>query len=217
MKKINKVFLNPLDYDEYWQYRLEYQTCSLKHRDLIFMKWIKPFSKVLVLGCGYSPLMRELINQRHCQVKGVDIAKNVIEKLKKEKIACQLADISSQNYQLDNGFDYIILSEVLEHISNPETVMKKIITKSQHIIISVPNSAYIRYRLQLTLAGTFPKQWVYHPGEHLRFWSKKDFIKWLNIYNLEVIKSESANGIMILKNLWPNMFGHQICYLVKTK
>jgi len=50
----------------------------------------------------------------------------------------------------------------------PEDVIKKMSKISKFLVITIPNSAFYRFRLQL-LFGRFLKQWVLHPSEHLRF------------------------------------------------
>jgi len=79
----------------------------------------------------------------------------------------------------------------------------------------LPNSAFYRYRIGLMFKGRFFTQWLYHPSEHLRYWSHIDFLDWLKALNFNIIEFKSSNG-PFLKNIWPNMFGNQICYLVKT-
>lgn len=112
------------------------------------------------------------------------------------------------------------MSEILEHLPMPEDIMGKIVERAEFLVISVPNSAFYRFRLQL-LFGKFFKQWANHPSEHLRFWSHKDFLDWLSALDFEVVKTEASNGLDIgpikLFKYFPNLFGHQICYLVKNK
>jgi len=91
-------------------------------------------------------------------------------------------------------------------------LLEKITNYSDNFLISVPNSAFYRYRIGLMFAGRFFTQWAKHPAEHLRFWSHKDFLDWLLARNLKIIKIKSSNGPRFLRDFWPNMFGHQICY-----
>jgi hypothetical protein len=72
--------------------------------------------------------------------------------------------------------DYIILSEVLEHLPNPEALLTRLRDRfNRRLLIDIPNTGAMNDRLRL-LFGRFPKQWVFHPAEHLRFWTVKDFM-----------------------------------------
>ena len=87
------------------------------------------------------------------------------------------------------SFDYITIFEVLEHISNAEQAIIRIrdTFKSKIAFISIPNSGSLYARIRL-LRGRFPKQWVVHPGEHVRFWTLHDFNFMINGLGIEVIK-----------------------------
>ena len=73
-------------------------------------------------------------------------------------------------------FDFITLFEVLEHVHNAEAVLMNIRKSFPEatVLASVPNTGSLASRLRL-LFGRFPKQWIVHPGEHIRFWTLRDF------------------------------------------
>lgn len=203
-----------IDYDSYWKIRMKQGQEKLKHRHIIFIDWIRKGSRVAILGCGCNDFPCILKKQKKCYVLGVDISQIAVSCLKKKNISAIKADISSPDFNLKVKYNYVILSEVLEHISNPEQLIKKLINKTDFFIISIPNIAYYRHRLRLGLYGKFPKQWGYHPAEHLRFWSHSDFCELLKTMSLKILSQKSSNGIIGLKDILPNLFGNQICYLV---
>lgn len=205
-----------LNYDDYWSKRGYIMRSKLMEREAIFFDWIRGGSKILDLGCGSSRLAFELKKKKNCNASGLDVSGLVIDNLNKYGISGIKADIENINFSLDDNYDYIIISEVLEHIKYPEDLIEKIRNNAQYLAISIPNSAFYRYRLGLMFSGRFFTQWMTHPAEHIRYWSHKDFLDWLKAMDLELIKFKSSNGFL-LKDFWPNMFGHQMCYLVRTK
>ena len=205
-----------LDYNRYWSERGFKMRSKLMEREVIFLDWIKTGSKVLDLGCGTSRLPYELKKQKNCDVSGLDVSSLVIDNLRQAGIGGITADIESPDFHLTDHYDYIVISEVLEHIKYPEDIISKIKDQADYLAISIPNSAFYRYRLGLMFGGRFFTQWMTHPAEHLRFWSHKDFLVWLNDLGLSVAAFKASNGFHF-KDIWPNMFGHQMCYLVKTK
>jgi methionine biosynthesis protein MetW len=208
-------------YRDYWKDKGAEMRSKLMEREVIFLDWIPEGSKVLSIGCGNSRLLFELKKRKNCSVYGLDIENSVVAMLNKQGIKASTADISKDDFDLTNyfdfKFDYIILSELLEHLALPEKLVLKIKNNSFFFAISVPNSAFYRYRIGLMFKGRFFTQWIKHPSEHLRYWSHIDFLDWLDAMGMRLIKQESSNGPSGLKDFWPNMFGHQICYLVKAK
>jgi len=100
----------------------------------------------------------------------------------------------------DKTFDYIVLSEILEHIQEPEKIMRIIKNRfNKNVIITIPNSGFILHRLRL-LFGKFPVVViVYHVKEHIRFWTHSDFRYWCKHLGYKVISCQSSGGINGLK------------------
>lgn len=210
-----------LDYNAYWESRGFSINKKLKEREEVALRLIPKSAKVLDIGCGNSRLPLDL-KDKGCQVKVADLSKIVLEGFSKFGIESTQLDLeNTKAISFEEQFDYIVLSEVLEHTRNPEEILKTLTAYTKHFFVTVPNSAFYRYRLHLLFFGRFFTQWVYHPSEHLRFWSHKDFIDWLGALDFEIDFYQSSNGLSILNlplyKWWPNMFGHQICYLIKSK
>jgi methionine biosynthesis protein MetW len=205
-----------LDYDDYWNARGFSINKKLKERETIILNRIPAGSRVLDVGCGNSRLPLEL-KAKGCDVTVADISQKVLEGFTQSGIPTQRLDLSQvEDFDYQAKFDYIILSEVLEHLPNPEEAITKLLPFSEFIIITIPNSAYYWFRFGLMFRGRFFTQWVHHPSEHLRFWSHLDFKDWLEAMGLSLVKSQASNGWRLFKDIWPNLFGFQIVYIVKT-
>ena len=206
-------------YDDFWNKKTDKFRSKLMDREYIFIDWIKPNSRVLSIGCGNSRLLFDLKNKKNCDVYGVDMAESVVNLLKINNISAKKIDVAFSDFEnaefFAKKFDYIVMSELLEHLVLPEKIARSLADKTDYFVISLPNSAFYRYRIGLMFKGRFFTQWARHPSEHLRYWSHIDFLDWLKALNFNIIEFKSSNG-PFLKNIWPNMFGNQICYLVKT-
>ena len=207
-----------LDYNEYWKNRGAKTRGKLMEREDVFLGWINNDSSVLDIACGNSGLLKKLKKDKRCRVEAFDIASIVVEEQKKEGIDARVRNITDKDFALEKTYDYIILSEIVEHLSLPEDLMLKVKDSANFLIITIPNSAFYRFRFKLFFCGRFFKQWAHHPSEHLRFWSHVDFLDWLDGLGFRVVKYEASNGMDIgpikFYKFWPNLFGHQICYLV---
>ena len=86
------------------------------------------------------------------------------------------------------------------------------------VIITIPNIGHLSCRLRL-LTGRFPECWKWHPGEHVRFWTKVDFEKWIvrsdnNFMGLRVRKFINIEGTPILGDLIPSLFSYNLLALI---
>jgi len=213
--------LEKLDYDRYWQEVKEVPCLKgkLAEREIIFQNLIPAGSRVLNFACGLSALGVYLQREKNCLVHACDVSPLAVAAQEKAGVAAFVCD-AQKPICLKEKYDYIILSEILEHLPFPEKLLGDLRNFTNYFLISVPNSAFYRYRLGLMFKGRFFTQWRYHPAEHLRFWSYKDFLDWLKALNLEVEKTYAANGLNFLPFLFQeankNLWAHQIVYQVKA-
>lgn len=211
-----------LSYDEYWTTRSVGLLGYLRERELMLRDLIPPEARVLDAGCG-NTLLPVALKGKGCAVSVADISSAVLDAFERKGIPGFVIDLDRvSETALPGRYDCIILSEVLEHTRNPEEILKTLAPHTQRFALTVPNSAYYRFRLQLMFGGRFFKQWVIHPSEHLRFWSHCDFLDWLQALGFEVEYARPSNGLWskklpFLKNLWPNLLGHQMVYICRVR
>ncbi|KMQ50977.1 3-demethylubiquinone-9 3-O-methyltransferase [Chitinispirillum alkaliphilum] len=149
----------------------------------------------LDIGCGLGLYTVELI-KRGFLVDAIDVSKHAVE-VTRAKIPVHLknnANISVcpvENFEEKKRYDFIICSEVLEHIENDETAIAKISTllnPGKNLLISVPFD---------------PKLWsnvdVY--SNHYRRYSKESLRSMLENNGLE-IKEEFCYGFPLLRLWW---------------
>jgi len=213
------------DYDEYWQNR-GFHAPSL-HRAKIISKYIKTNSKILDIGCGDGTIIEYLSkNNNPEEIIGVDISKRAVDYVKEKGFNAFEIDMLSDEFTrfLENKkFDYIIITEVLEHVQEPEKVVAAIKNKfNKSIFISIPNAGFFIHRLRL-LFGRFPVVViVQHIKEHIRFWTAKDFIYWCNYLGFKVDNTFVSTGLnfkplIFLEKMFPSFFGCQIIYKISLK
>ncbi len=123
-RKPNFKNISNLNYDNYWNYQCPTFRKKLREREYIFIDLIKENSKVLDIACGMSPFLMKLREKKNCEVTAFDISKNAIEQQKKAGVKGEVHDISSLDFELNNKYDYIVLSEIIEHLVCPERLIK---------------------------------------------------------------------------------------------
>ncbi|GAI62554.1 unnamed protein product, partial [marine sediment metagenome] len=102
-----------------------------KHRILdyhkFFLNKIEKNSKILDIGCGMGEVAFD-ISKKAQKVVAIDINKKKIESAKRRFSRDNLTFIvgDATDYNFNERFDYIILSNVLEHIKDRQAFLKKI-------------------------------------------------------------------------------------------
>jgi methionine biosynthesis protein MetW len=206
--------INDFDYEGYWESRGRSES---QPRHTLIAGVVEEEGRVLDIGCGDGFLMELLRQSRKAHCQGLDISEASVRLAKERGLAAIVADVMADEFSVDPDYDYIVVCELLEHISDPETLIAKLKgCYKRALIVSVPNSAYFKHRLRL-LFGRFPVQWGWHPSEHLRYWSVSDFRWWTGELGLEVASVIPANGLTVFKlyQIWPNLFANDVIYVLK--
>ncbi len=119
------------------------------------LKAIEPGSHVLDLGCGQS-LLAEEYHRRGITVVGVDkIPPDKVSPFVKDYVRHDME--SPLDLKYGRVFDYVVLSDVIEHISDRESVMRSLrryLKADGRLIASTGNVAIWFYRVSL-LIGRF--------------------------------------------------------------
>lgn len=228
-RQIRRLFIYPktaqvgaVDYDVYWDNKAGEKLGQLSawrlKRAQAFATLVSEGDSVLDLGVGDGALLRYLIDHKRISGYGLDVSPKAVEFCRANGLDVELADINRPITDfLRQPFDYIILSEIIEHLPDPESLLNQLRPYARKgIIISIPNTGYHQHRLRL-LFGRFPLQWVVTPGEHLRFWTRADFHWWAQQLNFNVVRELPYEGTRGLKDLWPGLFAAAFIFVLHDK
>ena len=183
---------------------------SLKLEHRFILKWIKGHSSILDLGCGDGELLSILIQEKQVHAQGIEIDEQAIHKCVAKGLSVFQQDIDTglSEYR-DKFFDYVMLSQSLQQVKNPDIVLKEALRVGKKIIVSFPNFAHYTARFQIFFEGrvpvtrALPYEWHDTPNSH--FLSISDFIEYCTRRSIKV-----ENSIFIRKNkrvrVFPNFF-----------
>lgn len=164
----------------------------------IIESWIKPGSSVLGLGCGDGELLYALKND-----KGVD--ERGIEKSGENAAICISKGLSvvqgDMNEEIsdypDNAFDYVILSQTLQEVYEPYELMVSMLRIGKRVIVSFPNFAYWRIRLQLLFSGHAPVTkhlpYTWYSTPNIRVLTLNDFRKFSTEVGFKIDREININ------------------------
>jgi methionine biosynthesis protein MetW len=227
-RQFKRLFIYPstarvgvLDYDVYWDTKLEASIGQLspwrRKRAQVFTDLVSHGDRVLDLGVGDGALLMYMLEHKKIEAVGLDVSPKAVEFCKAHGLNVVLADINKPISDFLSGqYDYIICSEIIEHLPDPEGLLNSLRPFARKgIIVSIPNTGYYQHRLRL-LFGRFPLQWVVTPGEHLRFWTLADFRWWTGQLGFHISREVPYEGTRGLKNAWPSLFAAAFVYVLQN-
>lgn len=178
---------------------------------------LKDSDKIIEIGCGAGNIMQRI--QKGREIWGVDLSNFMLKTSQKKKyhLPARFVQGNAENLPeeiVNNKFDKIYCSEVLEHVENPARVfgeIKKIAKNDSIIVVSIPNEKLIN-----RIKGVLQKMKIFNflfPNI-----SKKMDDEWhLHCFDFEKIKGLIFNDYVIEKVKGIPYGFMPIRYVVKLK
>ena len=191
----------------------------------IISKWIPKNSHILDLGCGDGSMLYELKKELNVNGLGVEISEENIQLslAKSLNVIEQDIDQGLSNFE-DQSFDLVLMSQSIQALKRPDLALSEIVRIGKECIVSIPNFANLKCRLQLFITGkmpvssALPHSWYSTPNLHLC--SLKDFETLCLDSNISISEKKlikvSGNSTF-LSNLFPNRFAEIAVYKLKKK
>jgi methionine biosynthesis protein MetW len=136
-------------------------------------------SRVLDLGCGNGALLEKLKSEKEVIETGLEISESGV-------FVCQQKGLHVRTGRIDeilpfdsDSFDYAICNVTIQMVMYPEILLKEMKRVARYQIISFPNFAFWRNRLDLLLNGRMPQPMLFgyswHSTGHIHQLSFSDF------------------------------------------
>jgi len=164
----------------------------------IIASWIEPGSRVIDLGCGGGNLLKYLITQKNAVGTGIERNEAKVADCIAKGLSVLQGDINDEVLDYpDNTFDYVILSQTLQQVYEPDVLIRSMLRVGKRGIVSFPNFSHWSPRLQLLLSGfapvtkQLPYEWYNTPN--IRVITIKDFRKFIHEVGLSILKEVAIN------------------------
>jgi SAM-dependent methyltransferase len=178
------------------------------------------------IGCGRGETLRAAA-ARFDRLVGVDISDVELEVLGRElpaeisaKTTLRAIDLNSSWPFADGEFDVVSALAVVEHLFDPYFIsaeMARLCRPGGHVLVEVPNIAYLKYRLSL-LTGVFPLTSgdpIGWDGGHIHYFTVRSITDLFRRVNCEPISVKCAGFLHRVRDLWPSMLGPDFVILFR--
>lgn len=152
------------------------------------------YGEVLDVGCGAGAMITLLQEQKGVSgVTGIELSREACEIAWSKNLNVIRVDVQKDILPFPEGsFDFIFFGDVLEHLYDPWTVLKKLrpyLKDNGFMVLSIPNVKHYKNLKKLLLHD----EWTYvHAGildfTHIRFFTRKEAKKLVESSEMEIVK-----------------------------
>jgi O-antigen biosynthesis protein len=175
-------------------------------------------SEILDIGCNTGLLGRQL-RSKNVIADGIDINSKLLKIAQRYYRHTYIRDLYQPHLSIPHHqYDYVVLSDILEHLPSPDKVLLDIhqyLKPNGIVLVSLPNVARLEIRLKLLL-GSFDYQFGILSPDHLRFFTLKTGIKLFQSTGYSVIKT-IPTGFGHRFPFFPNLLAFQFIYILKSR
>lgn len=182
-------------------------------------------SKVIDLGCGSGDLLFSLQSEKNCKINGIEISDAGVSICQSKGLNVIKGKIDEPLPFENNYFDFAICNVTVQMVLYPEILLREMKRISRYQIISFPNFAFYRNRIQLFFGGVMPEKMLFgyswfNTG-HIHQLSVKDFRKFVNqTAGWKIEKEICVEENSAIKNyamkLLPNLFQQVPIFLLRS-
>jgi methionine biosynthesis protein MetW len=211
-----------MDVKQFENNRWQREDQAIQFRHKATLEMVEKDSTVLDLGSG-DGLLLSLLKEKSITGKGLDLSEEGVAKANAKGLDTKVFDFGNRLPFPDNSFDTVIALDVLEHLYDPESLLKEAKRVSKrNVIIGVPNFSSLPARIQVIL-GRVPEN--NQPKKGHVFWFNYNVLKTMFARNSLTISKIKSNTVyesvpvvsLILKSasrLLPNLFS--LSFVVKV-
>ncbi len=184
-------------------------------------------STILDIGCGEGDLIQQLQNNKHADIRGVEIDGELVRSAISRGLSVVQGNAEKDLTQYcDQSFDYVILSQTLQAMYNPKQVLNELLRIGAKAIVSFPNFGHWRIRAQLLFKGKMPVThelpYAWYDTPNIHFFTLKDFLEMCRMSNIFIersigLTSQGRQFEITSHTLTSNLITNEAIFLLSRK
>lgn len=165
----------------------------------IILNVIPAGSSVLDCGCGSGELLARLVREKNIYAQGIEIDPELVADALDNGVLAIQSDLDEGLVGFDDdSFDFVVLEETLQTVHNPLKVLKEMVRVGHYGIVSFPNFAHWRSRMQVGLMGKMPQTealpYTWHGTPNIHHVTVNDFLEVVKQLNVRIVQAHARRG-----------------------
>jgi 2-polyprenyl-3-methyl-5-hydroxy-6-metoxy-1,4-benzoquinol methylase len=150
---------------------------------------------VLDVGCGAGGVGRA-IRGRATRLVGIEMDDQAAQVARQAYDEVLVGDVNARLADLEPPFDTILAYDVLEHLADPESVLRELLAVAAPgalLHVSVPNARHFTLVRDLVVRGTFGyTAWGHRDSTHVHWLTRRDLVALLEAAGWSVERTAHA-------------------------
>jgi 2-polyprenyl-3-methyl-5-hydroxy-6-metoxy-1,4-benzoquinol methylase len=178
--------------------------------------------KIIDIGCGNGYLGKAL-KEKKAIVHGCDISNDAVSQAKKELDRAFQFDASSNNFEeIEEKYDIIISTELIEHLLEPEKFLenlKKILKPDGFIVLTTPNFLMWSNRIKMFLGKFEYRETGFWDRGHIHFFTYYSLKKVLKNLGYKIVEENNIpyRCPKLLAKIFPGFFVFQMVFKIEVE
>jgi len=189
--------------------------------DELLLEQVDNGSRVIDLGCGDGRLLDRLRSERGCRVLGVELGEAEVTAVIGRGLSVIRADLDQGLGDIpDDSFDTAVLSQTLQQVQRPTTVLREMLRVARRALVVVPNFGHWRIRLKVIQQGrapvtdSLPYEWYDTPNLHVC--SMHDIRDLVEQLGMKVVREiPIIGGRPVERAWWANLRADSAMYVLE--
>ena len=141
----------------------------------------RPVGRVLDVGCGAGGTATGLRAAGATEIVGIEVVDDAAKAASEVLDEVHTAPVEEAVDALTGAFDTVLCLDVLEHLADPEQVLRRLrglAAPGATLQVSVPNARHFSLVSDLLFRGTFGyTDWGHRDRTHLRWFTRRDLVE----------------------------------------